>query len=185
MSFEESLIWHASPTLASIKVANLYSFQFGSMEECIQIMHQFNSIMNPKGLYIELLKNTDDFYLIYVYRKSHLLQNLNRVHIQEFLKEYGYTGGNDLSTYFDVLKSRLLNQVDFPHEIGVFLGYPLADVKAFIEDKGKNAVICGNWKVYHDEKSARCLFCKYNHCREVYVKVYEGGRKFCDMLVGA
>ena len=32
---------------------------------------------------------------------------------------------------------KLKTREDFPHEIGLLLGYPLADVKAFIENEGK------------------------------------------------
>ena len=46
-------------------------------------------------------------------------------------------------------------------------------------------IACGDWKVYGDEESAKCLFCKYKRCREVYMSVYGAGRKFVDMLVSA
>ena len=38
----------------------------------------------------------------------------------------------------------------FPHEIGIFLGYPLADVAGFIRNKGRNCKCIGTWKVYGD-----------------------------------
>ena len=38
----------------------------------------------------------------------------------------------------------------FPHEIGVFLGYPLDDVKGFIKNEGKKYLMIGYWKVYSD-----------------------------------
>lgn len=184
MSFEESLVWHASPTLASLKVANLYNFKFDSMEECISTIACFNSMMNPKGIYIKLMKISGDSYLIYVYRKSHLQKILNDEEVINFLSEYGYAGDN-LNAYLELLAKRLGEGTDFPHEVGVFLGYPLPDVKAFIETKGQNCIACGDWKVYHNEQEARCLFCKFKHCKDVYVKVHSEGRRFCDMLVSA
>jgi len=185
MSFEESLVWHASPTLASIKIANLYSFHFQSDSECDETVRCFNQIMNSKGIYIELLKSTGDFYLIYVYRKSHLQKAIGDRHVQDFLAAYGYGTDCDLKDYFEALKTRLTSKQEFPHEIGVFLGYPLEDVKAFIDTKGDHCILCGDWKVYHDEETARCLFCKYRHCKEIYMKVYKSGRRFSDMLVSA
>ena len=185
MSFEESLICHAAPTLASLKIANLYSFKFSSDEESQMTIGHFNSLMNPKGIYVEILKNTSDLYLIYVYRKSHLQRKLQNPEVQMLLAEYGYPIKCDIEKYLNFLKIRLCNDKNFPHEIGLLLGYPLADVKAFIETKGKNCIVCGDWKVYGDEESAKCLFCKYKHCREVYMSVYGAGRKFVDMLVSA
>lgn len=185
MSFEESLIHNASPTMASIKMANLYNFRFNSQEECESSIKHFNSIMNVKGVYIELLKQADDFYLIYVYRKSHLLEQLRREDVRAFLKEMGYPKQADVESYINVIKARLRENTEFPHEIGVFLGYPLSDVKAFIKEKGKNCLVCGDWKAYNDENNAKCMFCKYKHCKEVYVRTYRSGRKLYDLLVSA
>jgi len=185
MSFEESLIWHASPTLASIKTANLYSFRFQNVNECNETIQRFNELMNKKGIYIELLKNDGDLYLIYVYRKSHLQAVLSDRRVRDFLTEYRYSPDENTNGLLETLRKRLNTAKDFPHEIGIFLGYPIEDVKAFIETKGCNSVLCGDWKVYHDEDAARCLFCKYKHCREIYMKVYREGRKLIDMLVSA
>jgi len=185
MSFEESLVLNASPTLASIKTANLYNFRFSSMKECLDTIRKFNELMNGKGIYIELLKNQGDFYLIYVYRKNHLQRELADVKIQDFLVEFGYPHKAGMQNYIEVLKRRINLKDSFPHEIGVFLGYPLEDVKSFIATEGSHCVFCGEWKVYHNEEAAKCLFCKYRHCKEVYAKVYKAGRKFSDMLVSA
>ncbi len=185
MSFEESLVFHASPTLASIKIANLYSFRFRNLSECLDTIRSFNQLMNEKGIYIELLKNMGDVYLIFVYRKSHLQKLLSDRRVKSFLKKYGYSSELSLWEYIETLRMRLNIEKDFPHEIGVFLGYPLEDVQAFIETKGCDSVLCGDWKVYHDEERAKCLFCKYRRCREMYIKVYREGRSFVDMLVGA
>lgn len=185
MSFEESLIHNASPTLASIKVANLYNFHFATMKECARTIKHFNSVMNAKGIYIELLKRADDFYLIYVYRKSHLEEALCNPSIREFLYSIGYPKDGGSEAYLDVMKKRLALNKEFPHEIGVFLGYPLSDVISFIETKGKGCLVCGDWKAYHDEQTARCLFGKYKHCKEVYVRTYRNGRAFYDLVVRA
>ena len=46
-----------------------------------------------------------------------------------------------------------LNTKNFPHEIGVFLGYPLDDVIGFIEHKPYYLV--GDWKVYQNVNEAK------------------------------
>ena len=50
-----------------------------------------------------------------------------------FLKEAGYPQQHSVETYVDLLVKRL-NGKNFPHEIGIFLGYPLKDVLGFIGD---------------------------------------------------
>ena len=46
-------------------------------------------------------------------------------------------------------------RAEFPHEMGAFLGYPLSDVKGFIEHEGKDFLCSGYWKVYSDETGAK------------------------------
>lgn len=65
----------------------------------------------------------------------------------------------------------------FPHEIGIFLGYPLEDVKGFIENSGRHFKICGQWKVYSDTKRAEKLFAKYAECSDRFVLVYHKGNQ--------
>ncbi len=70
MGFEESIIRNAAPTLAGIKVANLYNYHFKNKSESVNFIGQINGQLNKKGIYVELMKNCGDFYLLYVYRKS-------------------------------------------------------------------------------------------------------------------
>ena len=53
--------------------------------------------------------------------------------------------------------STLSGSCAFPHEIGLFLGYPFEDVMGFIENKGENYLCSGCWKVYSCEQDARVL----------------------------
>ena len=56
------------------------------------------------------------------------------------------------------LQARFTGNDCFPHEVGLFLGYPLDDVTGFIEQKGKNYKCCGIWKVYGDPQQTQDIF---------------------------
>ena len=56
---------------------------------------------------------------------------------------------------------------DFPHEIGVLLGYPAEDVKGFVVNEGKNYLYSGYWKVYGDLSEAKQLFYKFDRAKEL------------------
>ena len=75
----------------------------------------------------------------------------------------------------DALARRVHCGEEFPHEIGVFLDYPLSDVIAFIENKGMHFRQVGYWKVYSNEAEALRIFALYTKCREVYLKCYRRG----------
>ena len=68
-----------------------------------------------------------------------------------FLKFVGYSSDYQLNDYMDELVFRLQSE-EFPHEIGVFLGYPLKDVLGFM-GYGKNELVeVKNWRIYGDKE---------------------------------
>lgn len=68
-----------------------------------------------------------------------------------FLKFIGYPSEYKINDYMDELVFRLQSE-EFPHEIGVFLGYPLKDVLGFM-GYGKNELVeIRNWRIYGDKE---------------------------------
>ena len=76
-------------------------------------------------------------------------------------KVYILPKGLDKGSCLERLKSRLMHTDEFPHEIGIFLGYPLDDVKGFIDNAGQNSKCTGCWKVYCNECEAIKTFAKF------------------------
>ena len=76
-----------------------------------------------------------------------------------------------------------MNSEDFPHEIGIFLGYPLGDVIGFIDNAGKNSRCTGCWKVYCNECEAMRTFARFDKCRAVYQKMWAKGRSIVQLTV--
>ena len=70
-----------------------------------------------------------------------------------------------------------------PHEVGLFLGYPLADVVGFIENEGKNCKCAGCWKVYGNEAAARRRFAQFKACRYIYAYQFQNGRTLSQLTV--
>ena len=83
------------------------------------------------------------------------------------------------------LKERLRTSACFPHEIGLFLGYPLPDVIGFIRNRGRNCKCCGFWKVYSNEWETRQLFEKFRKCLRVYAQVLVSERSIAQLTVVA
>ena len=95
--------------------------------------------------------------LIYVYRPKRLEKDLNHPDALCFLKQCGYQNGCALDLV-QQLQEKLCESQDFPHEIGLFLGYPFEDVQGFIQNRGCNCRLCGYWKVYANEcEKSACL----------------------------
>jgi hypothetical protein len=182
---EHYLIAHCSPTLAGLKTANLFNCPFSSLEELNQVLYTWNRVLNGKGIFLELLHICNQKALIYVYRWKRLLKDLKQAGVWGFLQSYGY---QSTSTTQDILLqlSRRIEECDgFPHEIGAFLGYPLGDVQGFIQNKGKNCLCCGFWKVYCNECEALRQFAKFEKCREIYAKHFTNGKTIQQLTVAA
>lgn len=81
------------------------------------------------------------------------------------------------------LKRRFSSGNQFPHEIGIFMGYPAYDVCQFIENCGRNYLCCGTWKVYSQEEKARCFFARVRKCAEIYRKALENGMSIDRLTV--
>lgn len=73
------------------------------------------------------------------------------------------------------LFKRVLTAQNFPHEIGIFLGYPLEDVILFEKQNGKNCKYCGCWKSYSNAEEAKSCCCKYKQCSEFCLAGYKNG----------
>ena len=140
--FEKYLIEHCSPTLGGLKTANLFNYPYDDETALKADVKKWNRELNKKGIILEIIKQNTDTALIYVYRVKKLREDINNENAKKFLYKYGY---EDFNTYYMIkrLKTRLREGEEFPHEIGMFLGYPLEDVKGFIENAGQNSKCSG------------------------------------------
>lgn len=182
-TLSDLIVEQCAPTLAGMKCGSLFNYRCQESTDAGQEIREWNERLNPYGLYLEALNWREGSVLVYVYRRKDLDQRLREEGIGELLTDFGYPG-TEAEVCLSYLKSRLLTD-DFPHEIGVFLDYPLGDVLGFIENKGMNCRLCGMWKVYCDHCEALKLFKKYKKCKEIYWKLYQQGRGILRMTVAA
>ena len=192
--FEQELIEHCSPTLASIKAASLFTYTYKSLKELHVRVTYWNSKMKRKGITFDILSENVGVNkaLIYVYRRADLEKILNRDEIRSFLLNHGYliddneiVGGVNCENIILQLKKKFEKLNQFPHEIGIFLEYPIGDVKGFIENHGCNCKCTGYWKVYCNEEEAEKTFRKYKKCRDIYMKLGINGRSVMQLTVAA
>lgn len=88
--------------------------------------------------------------VLFINKKS-MEKVLSNKRCVNFLKFVGYSSDYELNEYMDELVLRLQSE-EFPHEIGVFLGYPLKDVLGFM-GYGKNELVeIRNWRIYGDKE---------------------------------
>ena len=175
-TFEAVLVRQCAPTLAGMKPGSIFCFNHSSLEVSRQKVCQWNKQLEPFGLTVQILleRPGSGSVIVFVYRHDRLEQMLSDDAYQSFLAEAGYERTN-LDGLLEQLSYRLRTQPEFPHEIGVFLGYPLRDVIGFIENHGRNFTCCGFWKSYGDPAEMQVCFACYRRCIQTYVAMFEQG----------
>lgn len=165
---EELIIRYCSPTLAGIKTGSLFNCPFESREELNRDINRLNRSLAKKGLRVLPLRCSDKKALIYIYRPDRLRDDLLCDDIAPLLRDRGYPREAPDRCVIRLM-DRLREDSGFPHEIGLFLGYPPEDVLGFIENGAEHAKCVGAWKVYGDEEKARRLFRAYDNCTRDYI----------------
>lgn len=172
---------HCAPILSGSKAANIMTVT----------VHEFDRIgylLEGTGIRYRFLKTKGDKGILYLYREKRLRQYLEQEEIQEFLSEYGYDQ-EDIAKMLNLLSKRIQLYNDqeavFPHEIGVFLEYPLGDVKGFLANEGKNFMYSGYWKVYQDLQGAVRRFIQYDMERELTIQALMQGKTIREIALAA
>lgn len=164
-SFDYLLGFYCTPTLAGIKSANLFSLKEQKYMCIKEELEKFNLHFNKKSIYAKAICSCKSNILIFVYNEEILRENIFNPQVSYFLDSLGYNTKANLEENLKHLAKRIRENSDFPHEIGIFLGYPFEDVIAFKENKGQNYLFSGYWKVYTNEIHAKKLFEKFTRCR--------------------
>lgn len=173
------LAMHCAPLLKRMAVANVLTL---SRKQALGI----KGMLKNTEIECYILKADCGRVILYLYRKDILQSCLQQEDVRNFLKKYGYPD-KEIVDMLKRLSQRIRlyadGQTDFPHEIGAFLGYPLADVESFIENRGKNYAYLGYWKVYHDVERAVKTFRLYDKERERAVQDVIFGKGIREIAV--
>ncbi len=182
---ERALVDACAPTLAGMKVGNLFAYDFSSAREASFHVGRLKYVLCQKNIGIRIVHWNGKRALIYVYRRDELEAVLQDDEVRAFMEDMGYDFSKDCVGCLASRLSRRGISCDFPHEIGVFLGYPLEDVLGYIENKGRNSKLTGYWKVYGDTGKAVSMFSHFKRCTEEYKSMYAKGKSIGQLAVGS
>lgn len=179
--FEQQLAFHTAPSLLGIKCASLMSAIRGEFDVDAS-MQRFNFRAAARGLKILKLCECKRRVLLLVYNEKKLAARLCQPDCRELLRENGYTDDMSMEQCIERLSARIEQAGDFPHEIGIFLDYPVEDVVGFIRNHGCRYKLCGYWKVYGNPERAQRTFDNYNKCRKFLCNKLSEGQDLCRAL---
>lgn len=164
---EEYLIRNCAPTLAGLKTGNMFTCPCEDRDALLTAVRQLNRRLKAKGLRLLPLRFSDTKALLYLFRPEKLRQDLSQSTAGELLRCHGYDPVSCEKCVVQLVK-KLRQREEFPHEIGLFLGYPPEDVQGFICLGPDSCKCSGCWKVYGDPEAAQKKFAQFKHCTKVY-----------------
>ncbi len=180
---EALIVRHCSPTLAGLKTASLFSCEYDDSAELMAGIRRINEKLGGKGVRMMPLRLSGGRALIYLFRPSRLENDLKDPVSAEILASCGY-GAGKAARLISMLRSRLVGQ-DFPHEIGLFLGYPPEDVRCFMCEKNRECKCVGCWRAYSNEAEAQRIFARFKKCTDVYCRKLKEGSTLEKLTVAA
>jgi hypothetical protein len=175
---EVKIAGQCAPVLAGIKPSNMLVLENKHIKDVVRTLE--GTGLSWRCLYAGSEKN-----IWLIYRRQALQELVLCEEQRSFLMDNGYTE--------DTLEQMLIRlgqrfrqyrkgrEISFPHEMGVFLGYPMADVKGFIKYEGKNYLYSGYWKVYENVEERKELFRSYEQIRDIFIQEAEKGKNLWEI----
>ena len=179
---EEFVISKCSPTMAGLKTGNLFSCPAEDGDSLRDSIRRLNATLVPRGARILPVKRMRGRVLCYMYRPEKLKEDLSGELARSSLAARAYPVGNADRCVAELCR-RLQSDAAFPHEVGLFLGYPAGDVDGFIRLGARRAKCVGTWKVYGDIAAAQRKFALYRKCTRVYSEAYKKHNSFDRLVV--
>lgn len=170
---EEQIVLHCAPTLTDQKAGSLFAAEYKDRSSLQKEIRELDERLSFRNVRTMLLGFTKKRALIYIFRPDRVEEALQNSTARSILEERGYDL-SDLSGCLRRLAARIAGTDGFPHEIGLFLGYPAEEVKAFI-CSDRPCRFAGVWKVYCDEEYARRSFRIFRLCTKACQKRLAAG----------
>ena len=176
--FEVQLVLQCAPLFVGLKPSNLLIIRR-------KYLSRIQRLLQNSKIHSCVFHLTEKNAILFLYERGKLQNYLSQKKNQKFLLKNGYRQ-SDPEKILPALRERynryFREKQNFPHEIGLFLGYPLEDVEGFVKNGGKNSLCGGYWKVYENVPAKRDLFRMYDLARETLIQLAINGISVAEIM---
>lgn len=175
-----TIMYSAAATLAREKVSSLINFSnnHNNMKKIwVAYKKYIKNIINID--FIEL-KSDENNIVVLFYCREELEKILKDKKNMDFLVGFGYSEKMSIEESILYLSKRFKKTC--PHEIGIFLGYPLEDVICFMKHPNDKCMMIGYWKVYNNVEYAKIIFDKYDKIKQNVIRMMIYGINPIDVI---
>lgn len=159
---ETHLVVQCAPMLSGIKISNLFIAER-------RLAAQVRRALRSSGISCLLLFDDGEKMTWFLYRERELSAYLAQGDVRGLMRRMGYES-RETPEILEQFRARYAayrrGEENFPHEMGLLLGYPVEDVEGFIANGGKNCLYSGYWKVYGNVEEKIALFARYEEARK-------------------
>lgn len=167
-----------APLICGVKISNILIVDNGELDKIKQIFK--NTLICIKKIYTNKKRS-----LLLLYNYKAVESYLHERCVLQFMNLQGYRT-LEIEDVLSELSIRFKNykesKADFPHELGLILGYPVWDVIGFIKNKGQNSLYTGYWKVYKNLSQANETFLKYEKAKELVLNNIIDGLSIVEII---
>jgi hypothetical protein len=176
------LMLECAEVLAGVKPANLISL--GNRNQlCGRNLYQLWQSHHEElatrlaGLTIKVLQTKERALLLLCYNNNQLEHHLAHAGIRTLLHKAGYEADSSIEALLGELSRRIENNASFPHEIGLFIGYPAKDVAAFMGLIKLPFTCQCLWKIYGNPEHSLGLAEQFRCCRQRMGAILATGKR--------
>lgn len=175
---ELQLALQCAPLITGLKISNLLNISredFPKMQDIVRDSH----------ISWYLMLDGSDKMMVLLYHRSSLERYLHQARVVELLRKAGYQtfSLDDILREFCIrYRQYMEKKKDFPHEMGLLLGYPVEDVDGFIKHKGNHSLCTGYWKVYENRERKLKLFESFENAKESLIQLLSYGISMGDII---
>lgn len=165
------LMMESSEVLGGVKPANLVSL-VNRTRPCGRNLYQLWQSRHQElsarlaNICFKTLQTRERALLLFCYNPDQLETHLAHAGIRVLLKKAGYDTTLSSEALLTELCRRFESSGVFPHEIGLFIGYPAKDVAAFMGLVTLPFACQGPWKIYGNPVQSLGLADQHRCCRQ-------------------
>ena len=175
---EIQLILQCAPLLAGLKISNLLITRKEYEEDVLEIFAD-------TGIAVYKLYENEEKMTLFLYQEENFSDYMISEKARHFLHWMGYEPDKPekiVEHFASRYRHYMQGGRDFPHEMGLLLGYPTADVYGFVIHRGKNFLYSGYWKVYDDLPETLERFQAFDRAKEKMIRMVSAGAGIRQIL---
>jgi hypothetical protein len=167
-----------APLITGLKISNLLNIRredFASMQEIVK-RSQFSWY---------LLIETEEKMIALLFHRDSLECYLRKPKVREMFQQAGYANlslDGILKEFRVRYAGYMESKNEFPHEMGLLLGYPTEDVEGFITHRGDDCLCVGYWKVYANKERKLKIFERFENAKERLIQLLSCGISMGEII---